>query len=83
MTQASIIQDRTTQKLKKQKLTVGFHHGKLNPLPSTWEFPKGITMINMMDMWPMVNRKENIPPLHYVNKPHVEHIKMDPKIYHK
>ena len=57
MTQASIIRDRTTQQSNKQKLTVGFHHGKLNPLPSTWEFPKGLTMINLMNMWPMGNRK--------------------------
>ena len=57
MTQASIIRDRTTQQFKKQKLTVGLHHGKLNPLPSTWKFSKGLTMINLINMFLMGNRK--------------------------
>ena len=35
-------------------------------------------MINLMNMWPMVKRKENIPPLQYLTKPHVEHIKNGP-----
>ena len=75
MKQASIIRDRMTQQLKKQKLTVGLHQGKLNPLPITWEFPKGFTVINLMNMWLMENRKENIPPLQYLTKPRVEQIK--------
>ena len=57
MTQASIIRDITTQQLKKRKLTVGLHHGKLKPLPSTWEFAKGLTMINLVNMWLMGNIK--------------------------
>ena len=35
-------------------------------------------MINLMNMWIMVNRKENIPPLQYLTNPHVEHIKNGP-----
>ena len=57
MTQASIIRDITTQQLKKRKLTVGLHHGKLNPLPSTWKFSKVLTMINLINMWIIGNRK--------------------------
>ena len=60
-------------------MTVGLHHGKLNPLPRTWEFPKGLTMINLMNMWHMGNIKENITPLQYLNNPHVDHIKNGPK----
>ena len=67
-----------TQQLKKQKVTVGLHHGKLNPLPSTWEFLKGLTMINLMNIWLMKNRKENTPPLQYLTKLHVDHIKNGP-----
>ena len=78
MTQASITCDRMAQQAKKQKLTVGLHHVKLNPLISTWEFPKGLTMINLMNTWLMGNRKENIPPLQYHNKTHVEHIENGP-----
>ena len=54
------------------------HHGKLNLLLSTWEFPKGLTMINLMNMWLMGNIKENTPPLHYITKHHIEHIKNGP-----
>ena len=78
MAPASTIRDRTTQQLKKQKLTVGLYHGKLNPLPSIWEFPKRLTMINLMNMWLMGNIKENTPPLHYITKHHIEHIKNGP-----
>ena len=78
MIYASIIQDRTTQQSKNQKMTVGLHHGKLNLLPSTWEFPRGLTMINLMNMWLTENRKENTPPLQYLAKPHVDHIKNGP-----
>ena len=59
------------------------NHGKLNPLPNTWEFPKGLTIINLMNMCLMVNRKENIPPLQYLTNPNVEHINTDPTIYQK
>ena len=61
MTQESIIRDRMTQQMKKKKWMVSFHHGKLNPLPSTWEFPKGLTMINLMNMWLMGKRKRKHP----------------------
>ena len=67
-----------TKKLKKQKFTVVLYHGKLNPLPSTWEFLKGLTMINLMNMWLTKKRKENIPPLQYLTKLHVDHIKNGP-----
>ena len=60
-------------------MMVGLHHGKLNPFPSTKEYQKGLTMINLMNMSLMVNRKENIPPLHYLTKPRVEHIKNGPQ----
>ena len=78
MTQASTIRDISTRQLKKRKLTVGLHHGKLNPLTSTWEFPKGLNMINFMNMLLMGNRKEKISPTQYLTKPIVEHIKNGP-----
>ena len=81
MAQASIIRDRMTQKLKKQKLTVGLHHGKLNPLPGKFKFPKGITVINLINVWLMGNRNENISPLQYLTKTNVENKKTDPTIY--
>ena len=35
-----IIRQRTKQQLAKRTLTIGYHHDRLNPLPSTWSFPK-------------------------------------------
>ena len=36
-------------------------------------------MINLMNMWLMLEKKLNIPPLQYLTKPHVEQIKNGPK----
>ena len=67
-----------TQQLMKQKMAVILHHGKLNSFLRTWEFLKVLTMINLMNMWLMENRKENIPPLQYLTNLHVDHIKNGP-----
>jgi hypothetical protein len=34
----------TRRQLKRRKLTVGLHHGKLNVLPANWKYPK-MTMV--------------------------------------
>ncbi len=43
------IRKETKRQLKKRKLTVGFHHGMLNPLPPTWVYSKMncIQLINL------------------------------------
>jgi hypothetical protein len=37
------IRIKTTHQLKQRTITVGFHHGHLNPLPASWQNPKGRT----------------------------------------
>ena len=70
-----LIRDATQRQLKRRRFTIGFHHGKLNPLPSTWVFPKGLSIINMMNMWYCGNPKEQVPPFRYLKGPHVSHLK--------
>ncbi len=40
-----MVGQRTSKQLKGRQYTVGLHHGKLNPLPPNWTYPKGITPI--------------------------------------
>ena len=65
----------TERKLKKQKLMIVLHHGKLNSLPRTCTLPKRIYMINLIDMWLRGSKKYNVPPFRYLVKTNVSHIK--------
>ena len=49
-----IIRKRTKQQLAKRTLTIGWHHDRLNPLPSTWSFPRGFTVIQLINMWLLI-----------------------------
>lgn len=33
-----IIHKQTQQQMKRRKLTVGYHHGRFNPLPPNWKY---------------------------------------------
>ena len=68
---------RTSQQLKARKLTLGYHHGILNPLPSTWRYPKGITLIQLINLWLLGVIDQNVPPLRKVSTRWVYHF--DPK----
>ncbi len=43
----------TRRQLKRKKLTVGFHHGKLTALPASWKYPKMnlVQLIHLCQMW--------------------------------
>lgn len=68
---------RTIQQLKARKLTLGYHHGILNPLPSTWRYPIGITLIQLINLWLLGVIDQNVPPLRKVSTKWVYHF--DPK----
>ena len=34
-----IVRQKTSKQIKSRTLTMGYHHGKLNSLPSTWQYP--------------------------------------------
>ena len=61
-------------KLKKRKLTVGFHHGRLQVVPVYWTFPK-MTIKQLIDNWFIKNERENILLFAVLQLYHVAHIK--------
>ena len=69
-----IVRQKTSKQMKICTLNMGYHHGKLNPLPSTWQYPNGCTVIQLMNLWLIGNRKENLPPLEIAGSYLVSHI---------
>ena len=61
-------------KLKKRKLTVGFHHGSLQVVPVYWKFPN-MTIKHLIDNWFIGNEREKIPPFAVLKFNKVAHIK--------
>ena len=60
---AKLIRERTAGQLQQRKLKIGYHHGHWNPLPSSWVYPKGMTVIQLCYLWLLENNKESVPPL--------------------
>ena len=58
-----IVRQKTSKQMKSRTLNMGYHHVKLNPLPSTWQYPNFCTVIQLMNLWLIGKMKENIPPL--------------------
>lgn len=54
---------QTKRQLSERKYTIGYHHGKMNPLPSTWKYPRGITLIHLINLWLIGDKEQNVPPL--------------------
>ena len=71
-----MLRQETEQQLKRRKLTTCLHHERLNPFPSMWEFPKGLQIINLINMWFQGNKNYNISPFQYLDKANVDHIHM-------
>ena len=47
--------------LQKRKLTVGFHHGRLQVVPVYWTF-SNMTIKQLIENWSIGNERENILP---------------------
>ena len=62
-TRARFVQQRTQEQLAKRKIKVGYHHGHFNPLPASWRFPKGLTVIQLVHLWLVGSEKEHVPAL--------------------
>ena len=54
---------QTKRQLSERKYTIGYHHGKMNPLPSTWKYPRGITLIHLINLWLIGDKEQNVPPI--------------------
>ena len=78
-----LAQERTKKKLMERKFTIGFHHGKLNPLPSTWRYPKGITLIHLINLWLIGQKDDNVPPMRKWSPQYVSHFDHNGRNYSK
>ena len=63
--------ERAAATVKKRKLKVGYHHGKLNPLTSTFQFAP-MTSLQLIQNWFIGDLNRNIPPLYSLDSKHVE-----------
>ena len=59
--------------MKRRRLYVGFHNGKLQVLPPLWDFPK-MTDKQLIDNWYVGDKKAGVPPFYYLTAKHVEHL---------
>ena len=59
--------------MKRRRLSVGFHHGKLQVLSPLWDFPK-ITAKQLIDNWYVGGKKSGVPIFYYFTAKHVEHL---------
>lgn len=62
------------QAVKRRRLTLGFHHGKLQCLPAHWKFPT-MTCKQLFENWFIGNKRDNVPPFALLKHHHVDHIK--------
>ena len=69
-----ILRQKTSKQMKSRTLTMGYNHGKLNPFTSTWQYLNVCTVIQLMNLWLIVNMKENVPPLEISGADFVSHI---------
>jgi hypothetical protein len=72
-----LVHDKTKEQLKRRKTTggllVGYHHGHLNPLPSSWKYPTKMNVIQMITLFQMGNPSEGVAPLKLLKTGHVKH----------
>ena len=65
---------KTSKQMIICTLTMGYQHGKLNPLPSIWKYTNGCTVIQLMNLWLIGNSKDNVPQLAISGADLVSHI---------
>ena len=66
--------DNVVTQLKKREFKIGYHHNKLNPLPSNFVFPK-MTPPQLITNWFLGNVEGNIPPYWSLNQNNVSFLK--------
>ena len=69
-----IVRQKTSKQIISCTVTMGYHHGKMNTLPSTYQYPNGCTVIQLMNLWLIRNMKESAPPLAISGADLVSHI---------
>ena len=49
------VRAKAKEQLGKPTMTVGYHHGHLNPLPSSWHYPEKMNMVQMITLDQMMS----------------------------
>ena len=75
----ALIRERTAKQIKRRTVTVGYHHGRFNILPSSWRYPKGGTVIQLITLWLIGNPKEHVQAFRRIKNCDVVHF--DKKAY--
>ena len=74
-------QDAATKERSKQLLAnrkqngicVGVHNGIITPLLPSWRYPRKMNLQQMISLWLLGIRSENVPPLRFLSARHVRH----------
>ncbi len=67
------IRAKTKEQLGKRTMTIGYHHGHLNPLPASWRYPEKMNMVQMITLYQMGSPSDGVPPLMVLAAPQVKH----------
>ena len=67
-----MVRQKTNKHMKKRAYTVGIHHGRINPLPSTWVYPQ-MNILSLITLWLIGNKAEGVPPLRRLTTANVRH----------
>jgi len=76
-----LVRAHTKKQLKRRRFTVGFHHNKFNVLPALWRYPKGVTLIHLMNLWLIGLKNDNVPPLGILDTQSVKHFDNNARQY--
>lgn len=70
---ARIIKELMKQQLASLKIKVGCHHGHFNLLSESWKLPKGLTVIQLVNLWLVGSKKEHAQPLRRLSSLRMNH----------
>ncbi|KAL3781326.1 hypothetical protein ACHAW5_007180 [Stephanodiscus triporus] len=76
-------QNKSQATMKAHGFTLGWHHNKLTPLPADWCYPKGMNLLQLLDLWLVGIPAQNIPPMGKVSTQFIFHIDAKGRMYSK
>ncbi len=76
-------QNKSRAAMKSRSFTLGWHHNKLTPLSADWHYPKGMNLLQLLDLWLVGILAENIPPMGKVSTQLIFHFNANGRIFLK
>jgi hypothetical protein len=80
-TSDQLVRAHIKKQLKRRRFTVGFHNNKFNVLPALWRYPKGVTLIHLMNLWLIGVKNDNVPPLGILDTQSFKHFDNNARRY--